>query len=145
MARGYPDFFGPSSFAPFGVHGQHAEETPIVGAGFTMPVFTITGRYILTGGYIIITDDDSAGGSALFLWIDNTAMVFGGFSDMMDRQITPVNQFPVYLTDYSPAENRYAFSIDGGYAFGVNWSLQYLNGGGVNSTVQGRLWLQSIL
>jgi len=145
MARGYPDFFGPSSFAPFGVHEQRVEETAAVGAGLTMPEFTVVGRYILTGGYLIVTDDDSLGASALFLWIDNVPMVFGGFGDMLDRRLTPDNQFPIYLTDYSPAEHRYVFSIDGGYAFGIGWGLQYLNGGGVASAVQGRLWLQSIL
>ena len=145
MARGYPDFFGPSSFAPFGVHEQRAEETAVAIPGFLFPVFTIIGRYILTGGYVIITDDDSLGGSNFDFWIDNVPMVFGGFSQMMDRQLTPSNQFPLYLTEYSPAENRYVFSIDGGYAFGINWALQYLNGGGVNAAIQGRLWLQSIL
>jgi len=145
MARGYPDFFGPSSFAPFGVHEQRPEESIIVIPGFAMPVFTVVGRYILTGGYVIIIDDDSLGASHFEMWIDNVPMVFGGFAEMIDRQLTPDNQFPVYLTDYSPAENRYVFGIDGGYAFGINWALQYLNGGGVNATVQGRLWLQSIL
>lgn len=145
MPRGYPDFFGPSSFAPFGVHDQHEEETAAAPAAWTSDEFTINGRYILTGGYLIITDDDSAGASALFLWIDNVAMVFGSFAEMFARRLTPDNQFPIYLTDYSPAENRYVFSIDGGYAFGLHWLLQYHNGGGAGATVQGRLWLQHIL
>ena len=145
MARGYPDFFGPSSFAPFGVHEQREEETAVAFSGFTSPEFEIVGRYILTGGYLIITDDDSLGASALFLWIDNVAMVMGGFGDMFDRRLTPGNQFPIYLTDYSPVDHRYVFAIDGGYAFGIHWALHYHNGGGVDSAVQGRLWLQSIL
>jgi len=145
MARGYPDFFGPSSFCSLALYTQLRPATVVVPAGFTVGEYNITGRYILTGGPLLIIDDDSLGLSNFNLWIDGVVIELGTFREMYQWQMVSGDQFPIYLTDYSPADHRFGFAIKGGYSFALSWLLTYTSSSTIASTVQGRLWRQDIL
>jgi hypothetical protein len=78
MAKGYPDFFGTSIWPKYGTPIWSPEDIPVVAAGASVDVLTITGNGVLFSLKVDFNGTVFLDKSSVELWIDDSMIAEAG-------------------------------------------------------------------
>ena len=145
MPRGYPDFFGFSTFPYFGpVELQHRMNSPVAGGGRELE-FELLTKSIIRAGYLHITGQDAPITGILDLSIDDLPGWFTISLAALRESFIYHKEWFFYLTEYSPVDELYTIAFRGDTTIGQTFRLYYENGGAGAATLDGYLWYTEII
>jgi len=135
MARGYPDFFGPTMF-PYG--GTPVDEQDIaftVGNGFNEEFVNIVDQGRTNGGDVFFYGTgDLRNNAIIFVWVDNVAYSFWTIDQMLMYGFHQNQDAILRLTDFHvTATTEYAaFRYARDFSFGVSMAITLMNVSGAD-------------
>jgi len=145
MSRGYPDFFGFSTFPYFGpVELQHRMTSPVAGGGRELE-FELTTKSIIRGGYLHITGQDDPLTGLLDLSIDDVPGWWTSSLAALRESVVEHKEWFLYLTEYAPVDEIYTIAFRGDTTIGQTFRLYYENGGAGAADLDGYLWYTEII
>jgi len=130
MARGYPDFFGPTMF-PYG--GTPVDEQDLaftVGNGFNEEFVNIVDQGRTNGGDVFFYGTgDLRHNAIIFVWVDNVAYSFWTIDQILTYGFHQNQDAILRLTDFHvTATTEYAaFRYARDFSFGVSLAIMLMN------------------
>lgn len=146
MAKGYPDYFGMPFFPSYGPPVRQEEVNGTIGDGEQLPVFHVSAKGRLYGGWIqIIPDAIDPVQIRLYLWIDGEAVFYATLAMMLDWNISAPGYLPLGLIRYDYDSGTFVVCPSVDMTFGSEYLLEIGNGTGADLSVNAELHYARII
>ena len=140
MARGYPDFFGVSTFPYYGPAYRQGSLEVIIPAGDDLYLFHILNKSVLRAGYLHIAKYDNPDNVIILTGFDGVAATQLHLKDLFDRKVFSPHMADLYLTEYDQDGMVATIGIKEDMSIGTEYLFKIWNAGATDMEVDGALY-----
>jgi len=141
MAKGYPDFFGFSTYPWYGAITRDYAERPNLATGAEHSIHAIAAKGVCLGGqFSVVLLNLNPDGVSPRLYVDGNLIFDEDLEEMFALNLTNNLDAPVYLMRYSSDLRNMALSISTNMNFNTSFALNVENLSGGNVTIYSSLY-----
>jgi len=144
MPRGYPDYFGHSIFPKYG-SAQWKWGVEIVPSLSTVEIVKVTGKGVLTGGWVYLTEQVGHEADDILLYVDGRSLVSGAWKLFFEYSFTSGCNYFFTVSRFNNIEGNFTGFFNKEYSFEQGLILKYTASAVGDSIVHGALGYYNII
>lgn len=127
MARGYPDYFGVSTFPRYGAYTtEFGTHTFMIGeANYNIFDTIVKGR--IYGGYLTFVSGGDISNVGINITYDGHYLSTLSLKILYDQGFYRDGMASVYITEYNPGGKKFAIGFSGGITFDTSFKVTIYN------------------